>query len=164
MSEQNVGKPFDNPENVKEMDQEPIDQAGEPGYYGGQTPADIINVQEPTLQGETIVVESVESKVIPDKTHDSDNSGSLAALLSREEAERFRTCWNEIQGKFVDDPCIAVEEADALVSEVIEQITQLFTHEHNSLVSQWKQGNDVSTEDLRMALKHYRSFFNRLVV
>jgi hypothetical protein len=50
------------------------------------------------------------------------------------------------------------------VSEVVEKITQMFTNEHSSLESQWKQGNDVSTEDLRKALQHYRSFFNRLVV
>ena len=51
-----------------------------------------------------------------------------------------------------------------LVSEVIEKITHSFTNEHSSLVNQWNQGNDVSTEDLRKALQRYRSFFNRLVV
>ena len=92
------------------------------------------------------------------------NAGSSAALLNREESEHFRTRWNEIQGKFVDEPRSAVQQADALVSEVIEQITQMFANEHSSLESQWNQGNDVSTEDLRKALQHYRSFFNRLVV
>ncbi|HEX6304516.1 MAG TPA: hypothetical protein VFZ76_10030 [Anaerolineales bacterium] len=89
---------------------------------------------------------------------------TAAALLSREESEHFRTRWNEIQGKFVDEPRAAVEQAYALVSEVIEQITQMFANEHSSLEGQWNQGNDVSTEDLRKALQHYRSFFNRLVV
>ena len=92
------------------------------------------------------------------------NAGSLAALLDREESEHFRTRWNEIQGKFVDEPRSAVQQADALVSEVIEKITQMFASEHSSLEGQWNQGNDVSTEDLRKALQHYRSFFNRLVV
>jgi hypothetical protein len=87
-----------------------------------------------------------------------------AALLSREESEHFRTHWNEIQGMFVDEPRVAVLQADALVSEVIMQITRMFTDERSSLESQWNQGNDVSTEDLRKALKRYRSFFNRLVV
>jgi hypothetical protein len=75
----------------------------------------------------------------------------------------LRTRWNEIQGRFVDEPRAAVQLADGLVSEVVEKITQMFTTEHSSLESQWKQGNDVSTEDLRKALQHYRSFFNRLV-
>jgi len=92
------------------------------------------------------------------------NDGSLMALLEREESEHFRTRWNEIQGKFVDEPRSAVQQADGLVTEVIEKITQMFVNEHGSLESQWNQSNDVTTEDLRQALQHYRSFFNRLVV
>ena len=91
-------------------------------------------------------------------------AASSAALLTREESEHFRTRWNEIQGKFVDEPRSAVQQADALVTEVIEQIAQMFDNEHSSLEGQWNQGNEVSTEDLRKALKCYRSFFNRLVV
>ena len=91
-------------------------------------------------------------------------AASSAALLNREESEHFRTRWNDIQGKFVDEPRDAVQQADALVKEVIEQITQMFAKEHSSLEGQWKQGNDVSTEELRKALQQYRSFFNRLVV
>jgi len=90
--------------------------------------------------------------------------GSLAALLDLDVSEHLRTRWNEIQGGFVDEPRSAVQQADALVSEVVEKITQMFANEHGLLESQWKQGNDVSTEDLRKALQHYRSFFNRLVV
>jgi len=93
------------------------------------------------------------------------NAGPLAELLlNHEESEHFRTRWNEIQGKFVDEPRSAVQQADALVSEVIEKITQMFANEHSSLEGQWNQGNDVTTEDLRLALQRYRSFFNRLVV
>jgi hypothetical protein len=124
--------------------------------------------------GEPVADESGVSKSIPYKapmgetiTHEAPigtNAGSSAALLNREESEHFRTRWNEIQGKFVDDPRSAVQQADALVSEVVEQITQMFANEHSSLGSQWNQGNDVSTEDLRKALQRYRSFFNRLVV
>ena len=64
----------------------------------------------------------------------------------------------------MDDPRAAVEQADALVSEVIDLITQMFANEHRSLEGQWNKGNDVSTEDLRVALQRYRSFFNSLVV
>jgi hypothetical protein len=92
------------------------------------------------------------------------NAGSVAALLNHEESEHFRKLWNEVQGKFVDEPRSAVQQADALVSDVIEKITRMFANEHSSLEEQWKEGKDVSTEDLRKALQHYRSFFNRLVV
>jgi len=64
----------------------------------------------------------------------------------------------------VDEPRSAVQQADALVSDVIDKITEMFSNEHGSLEEQWKEGKDVSTEDLRQALQHYRSFFNRLVV
>jgi len=113
---------------------------------------------------ETFVPAAPTSETIIPKAPISTNAGSSTALLNREESEHFRTRWNEIQGKFVDEPRAAVQQADALVSEVIEQITQLFTNEHNSLEGQWNQGTDVSTEDLRKALQSYRSFFNRLVV
>ena len=127
-----------------------------------------------TPVGEPVADESGVSKSMPyiapmgeTITHEAPmgtNAGSSPALLNREESEHFRTRWNEIQGKFVDEPRSAVQQADALVSEVVQQITQMFANEHSSLESQWNQGNDVSTEDLRKALQRYRSFFNRLVV
>jgi hypothetical protein len=85
-------------------------------------------------------------------------------LLNHEDSEHFRTRWNEIQGKFVDEPRSAVQQADALVSEVVAQMTRMFASEHTALEVQWNQGSGVSTEDLRKALQHYRAFFNRLVV
>jgi len=92
------------------------------------------------------------------------NAGSSTALLGREESESFRTRWNAIQGTFVDEPRAAVQQADVLVSEVVEQITRMLADAHSSLGSEWNQGSDVSTEDLRKALQRYRSLFNRLVV
>jgi hypothetical protein len=103
-------------------------------------------------------------EIIPQKPPVVPVVESSSALLNREESDHFRTRWNSIQGKFVDDPRTAVQEADTLVTEVIEQITKMFADNHSSLESQWKQGSDVSTEDLRTSLQHYRSFFNRLVV
>ena len=122
----------------------------------------IATVVGPT--SETIIHETPmsEEKILEAPT--GATTGSPATLLSREDSEHLRTRWNEIQGKFVDEPRSAVQQADALVSEVVEKITQMFTSEHSSLESQWNKGMDVSTEDLRKALQHYRSFFNRLVV
>lgn len=86
----------------------------------------------------------------------------FAPLFENNEAESFRTHWLEIQSRFVDDPSISVKEADNLVAEVIKNITRSFADKRMALESQWKSG-DVSTEDLRVAMKHYRSFFNRLL-
>jgi hypothetical protein len=126
-------------------------------------PPDETIVHEAPL-GETIFSNVPEVEAIVHEAVIGTNAGPVAALLNHEESEHFRTLWNEIQGKFVDEPRSAVQQADALVSEVIEKITRMFANEHSSLEGQWKEGNDVSTEDLRKALQHYRSFFNRLVV
>ena len=116
------------------------------------------------MVSETIPYKAPESRCITHETPVDTTPSLPAALLNHEESEHFRTRWNEIQGKFVDEPRSAVQQADTLVSEVIGQITQMFAKEHSSLEGQWKQGNNVSTEDLRKALQQYRSFFNRLVV
>ena len=117
-----------------------------------------VPVREPFAE-----VDTMDKTMIP-TTPVSASSGLSTALLERADSEHFRTRWNEIQATFVDDPRTAVQQADALVSEVIDQITQMFATEHSSLEGQWKQGSEVSTEDLRTSLQHYRSFFNRLVV
>ena len=113
---------------------------------------------------ETIVDVLPMDEIVIHKARSDTNIGSLAALLDNDVSEHLRTRWNEIQGRFVDEPRSAVQQADALVSEVVDKITRIFADEHGSLEGQWKEGNDVSTEDLRKALQHYRSFFNRLVV
>jgi len=93
---------------------------------------------------------------------DTSREDDYVALFEDNEAEGFRTQWLDIQSRFVDDPSVAVKEADDLVAEVIKNITRSFADKRIALESQWKSG-DVSTEELRVALKRYRSFFNRLL-
>jgi len=115
--------------------------------------------------GQTVVYEAPAGEMVRhEEFHDTTNSVGPAALLDPIDAEHLRTRWSEIQGKFVDEPRLSVQQADELVTEVIGQITRMFNSETESLEGQWKEGNDVSTEDLRKVLQHYRSFFNRLVV
>jgi hypothetical protein len=93
----------------------------------GEAPVDAAPVQETPMSGTDDVVVPMDEKTVAESTaHETPvgtNAGSSAALLSREESEHYRMRWNEIQGKFVDEPRSAVQQADALVSEVIEQIT-----------------------------------------
>lgn len=113
----------------------------------------------------TIVYKDSMGESVPHETPITPNAEAVTTnLLSQDDSEHLRTRWNEVQGNFVDEPRSAVQQADMLVAEVIGKITQRFADEHSALESPWKQGNDVSTEDLRKALQHYRSFFNRLVV
>jgi hypothetical protein len=71
--------------------------------------------------------------------------------------------WKEVQGEFVDDPRKSVAHAHQLVSDAVQRIVDTFTEERNQLERQWSEGQDVSTEDLRVCLKRYRAFFSRLI-
>lgn len=86
-----------------------------------------------------------------------------APLLNNNDLESFRQRWSTVQTGFVDEPRNAVEQADTLVAEVIQQLAQTFSAEKDKLESQWGRGQDVSTEDLRIAMQRYRSFFDRLL-
>ena len=124
--------------------------------------AEKIAHDEPSMNEEVLYKAPVR-ETIPHETTLGVNESS-SALLDSDESKQLHTRWNEIQAGFVDEPRTSVQQADALVSEVIEKLAQMFAKEHGSLEGQWKEGKDVSTEDLRQALQHYRSFFNRLVV
>jgi hypothetical protein len=84
-------------------------------------------------------------------------------LFPSEESDSFRKSWHAIQGSFVDTPREAVQRADELVASVIQHLTQSFANERSKLEGDWSKGNEVSTEDLRQALRRYRSFFDRLL-
>jgi len=84
-------------------------------------------------------------------------------LFPEKETTDFRTRWTDIQTGFVDEPRRAVEQADALVAEVIKRLADSFAEERSKLEGQWGRGDDVSTEDLRVSLRRYRSFFDRLL-
>jgi transcriptional accessory protein Tex/SPT6 len=87
----------------------------------------------------------------------------LAPLFEGDEAKKFRSRWLAIQSKFVDDPNDSVKQADDLVSDVIKSVTMNFSNRRIALEKQWNAEENTSTEDLRMAIKRYRSFFDRLL-
>jgi hypothetical protein len=89
--------------------------------------------------------------------------GRFVPLLPGNEADQLRSRWNDIQADFVDDPDTSVQAADSLVAQVMQRLAEIFSEERSQLESQWQQGKQVSTEDLRVALHRYRSFFNRLL-
>ena len=84
-------------------------------------------------------------------------------LFSGNEANELRARWDAIQVGFVDEPRAAVEQADALVAGTMKRLAEVFAAERSKLEGQWDQGENVSTEDLRLALRRYRSFFGRLL-
>ncbi|MFF6869562.1 hypothetical protein [Streptomyces sp. NPDC012450] len=84
-------------------------------------------------------------------------------LLGRADGDAYRKRWREIQGRFVDDPREAVHSADELVADVMKTLAAAFADHKHTLEGQWGEGRDADTEALRVALREYRSFFNRLL-
>jgi hypothetical protein len=86
-----------------------------------------------------------------------------APLLPTEATGELRSRWESVQISFVDEPRQAVEQADSLVAEVMKRLAETFASERKNLEQQWDRGDQVNTEDLRIALQRYRSFFDRLL-
>lgn len=83
-------------------------------------------------------------------------------LLAGQDTEELLRRWESIQIGFVDEPRRAVQEADGLVAEVIQRIAETFSEERSRLEGQWSRGEEA-TDELRLALQRYRSFFQRLL-
>jgi hypothetical protein len=93
----------------------------------------------------------------------SDGDESSARLFQPEAVERFRVEWQQIQTRFVDDPKDAVQGADHLLTEVLQSLTGTVTERKHELEGQWHGESEARTEDLRLALRRYRSFVNQLL-
>lgn len=95
-----------------------------------------------------------------DRTSSTDRE---TPLFPGTEAQGFQTRWSDIQVSFVDEPRQSVQQADALVAEVMQRLAQVFADERSRLEQQWDRGEQTDTEALRLALRRYRSFFDRLL-
>ena len=93
----------------------------------------------------------------------SASENQTAPLFPSDELSGLRTRWKEVQTAFVDEPRKAVEQADSLVASAMKRLAEVFATERAGLEKQWDRGDSVSTEDLRVALQRYRSFFDRLL-
>lgn len=91
------------------------------------------------------------------------NLSDASPLFPSNELTDLRQQWTTIQADFVDEPRKAVEKADGLVASAMQRLAEVFADERSKLEQQWDRGGDVSTEDLRIALQRYRSFFHRLL-
>jgi hypothetical protein len=96
-------------------------------------------------------------------TETQQSTSESEPLFPQDRLNDYRQRWTEIQASFVDDPRGATQQADNLVATVIKDLAQVFAQERETLEGQWTRGEDVSTEDLRVALTRYRSFFDRLL-
>jgi hypothetical protein len=113
------------------------------------------NLNEPHKRDEKLQ----EAEVVPFQRR----SSAGEPLIPKQQIEQLRTQWNSIQTNFVDQPRTAVEDADSLVVGALKQIQESFVVQRANLEKKWRHVDDVSTEDLRVALQHYRAFFDRLI-
>ena len=84
-------------------------------------------------------------------------------LFAPTDTQDFHTRWEKVQIGFVDEPSKAVQQADELVASAIKRLAEVFASERQKLEAEWDKTDSVSTEDLRVALRRYRSFFDRLL-
>jgi hypothetical protein len=124
-----------------------------------QMNVDVVDTPEEEVEHE----ERVEERIPENKTPAETIKEELEPLFEDEAAGKFRNRWLTIQSRFVDDPRDSVKQADDLVADIIKNVTMSFADRRVSLEKQWNSGEDISTEDLRVALKRYRSFFDRLL-
>ena len=139
-----------NESNVIDVDRGERYSTGEPEADRSAAPIDTSRTEAPQVQQ------------TPTAQQD-DGAAGFEPLLSTDEAESFRSRWQAIQAEFVDEPRRAAEDADRLVAELMTRLAETFSEERSRLEAAWGQGDEVSTEDLRVAVQRYKSFFNRLL-
>lgn len=123
----------------------------------GITTADLAQRKRPVSSG------TGPQMVTADRTATQASNAEASPLFPSEELQGLRTRWKEIQTGFVDEPRKAVEQADGLVASAMKRLAEVFAEERAGLEKQWDRGDTVSTEDLRVALQRYRTFFERLL-
>jgi hypothetical protein len=123
------------------------------------TVAPVTDTAAPGAENAAPITEAVEGEPLTTE-HESSTE---EMLFAGDDLADLRARWAGVQAAFVDDPKDCVQKADVLVSDLVEQLTTGFSHARSRLEEQWARGEEASTEDLRVALMHYREFFERLL-
>lgn len=131
------------------------------------TTADLAQSKRPAaaeeMRPKPVVSETMTTERTATSAVNTSPEGNAAPLFPNAELDDLRSRWNTIQTAFVDEPRRAVEQADSLVAAAMKRLAEVFAEERSGLEKQWDRGDNVSTEDLRVALQRYRSFFHRLL-
>lgn len=129
-------------------------ESGSPGHAAADRPANSTRA---------VSTQNQDGKAAPHSPGTAAPATNGGSLLPADMDATFQQRWEEIQTRFVDEPRGAVEDADSLVANLMQQLAQGFAKERQRLEAQWGRGEDISTEDLRVALQRYRTFFQRLL-
>lgn len=127
-------------------------------------PADDVDTERDTERQEssTATTTPTPTGMAANGTDPSEDQKAREPLVSRDRAEDYSTRWNEVKGIFVDEPRQAVGQADELVGQLLDELEELFRQQRRD-IEQGLDADETSTEDLRQALRRYRSFFDRLL-
>jgi hypothetical protein len=131
------------------------------GSISNQTEPDEAGL--PAAHTESAITGTETAGGMADLTPSRTESSTDRPLFADDELSELRARWDNVQTGFVDDPQDCVQKGDGLVSDVVAQLTNGFTEARSRLEQQWGRGEEASTEDLRVALKRYREFFDRLL-
>jgi hypothetical protein len=127
----------------------------------------LVRNENPIERGEQKIANAADrtkQAIAPGAPHASGHDVNTSTpLFSETDIGDLRGRWGNVQAGFVDEPRRAVEEGDKLVATVMQRLAEGFANERSNLEKQWDRGDNVSTEDLRIALQRYRSFFDRLL-
>ncbi len=129
-------------------------ESGAPGHATEDRPA---------TSTQAVSRQDQDAEAAPHPTGAAASASNGGSLLPDDMDATFQQRWKEIQTRFVDEPRGAVEDADSLVANLMQQLAEGFAKERERLEAQWGRGEDISTEDLRVALQRYRTFFQRLL-
>lgn len=110
-----------------------------------------------------LVADDADAPIARDAPEDGVRTERLEPLFDPGREQELRERWHGLQARFVDEPRDTVSDADSLVAELLRDLAQSFDTARSKLEQQWSSGGDVSTEDLRLTLQRYRSFFERLL-
>lgn len=136
---------------------------GEPREESGSEPASA-TISRPSVvhEGDQPLLPAVDTGGLTQTTLPKEDA-TLAPLFTKDAALDFRTRWDMVQRSFVDNPSEAVHAADELVAQVTENLAQTFAKQRSALEKGLDQAEEPTTENLRIALRQYRSFFERLL-
>ena len=140
-----------------------VEAAGAADGLGTESDAPDHAAEDRPASTQAASTQDQDAQVEPESTGEAASASNGGSLLPAEMDATFQQRWKEIQTRFVDEPRGAVEDADGLVANLMQQLAEGFAKERERLEAQWGRGEDISTEDLRVALQRYRTFFQRLL-
>ena len=145
---------------VRERPLSTADLAGKSERHNDSDRKDVQAIEKSDQSAAAVSIEKPAAK----KSRPLDrNNEELVPLFSDSAVQNFRQRWTTLQTEFVDEPRRSVEQADELVAHVMKDMAATFSDERKKLEQQWEHGDKVSTEDLRLVLRRYRSFFDRFL-